>query len=99
MSSCAVSPETVCHNPLATVPDSSVPAELRTFDLSDKAFETEGVRKNNDRIFILPFYGREIYYLLKILDRLAENSNRCVDIRPAVLGAELIRDRARERGF
>lgn len=92
-------PRTVCHNPETPIPSPAVDVPPRAYDLSDEAFQTQGVRRNNDRIFNLPFYGREIHFVLKILDRLAEQSDLIVNIRPAVLAAEMFRERAKERGF
>lgn len=79
--------------------ESPTPRILHCYDLSVEALETQGMRHNNGRIFTLPFYGREIYFLLEFFKQISEGSERFVQIRKAVLSHEMLLERAEEQGF
>ncbi len=92
-------PKQTSPNPENPNPQAGEAIQPHGFDLSDEGFQTNGRRQNDGKIFHLPFYGREIYYFLELLDSIAEKSNQIVDVRPAVLGAEIFRERAKQNGF
>ena len=62
-------------------------------------FETAGIKANRSKDFSLTFTGTEIYALLQLLETLAQRGGAYPEVSRFVLGAEMIRDRAKAQGF
>ncbi len=88
------------HKPM-TEADARVLDEARLDDAG--AFQTNGKRANQGKVFDLPFSGEEIYRLILFFEEeavKAANENAGYSyLRACVLWAEKIRQRARAQGF
>ena len=69
------------------------------YSTSEDVLRSQGIKANHRLNFQITFSGKQIYDLLRLLEKEAIDSGDYTHVRESVLFAELVREQAKRQGF